>query len=205
VKRGVLVVVLALAALAALARAGGALEHVGPVAGGVAGETALLAACEPVGFGVPWISPASGVGVVGGEVEEEVGFEGLADAVTLAAMPWHEELAAAEDAVAGELPVYAALAAAEGVVAGGEPVYAALAGSAVELRVSPLLGPLDVWGEGPLGLLAREALAALDAGDVPGYLDKAADYWLGMEKALKRREAHRRGGRGTGADVEVGP
>jgi hypothetical protein len=202
VKRGVLVVVLALAALAG---AGGALEHVGPVADGVAGETVLLAPCEPVGFGVPWISPASGVGVVDGDVEEEVGFEGLADAVTLAAMPWHEELAAAEGAVAGEMPVYAALAAAEGAVAGGVPVYEALAGSAVELRVSPLLGPLDVWGEGPLGVLAREALAALDAGDVRGYLEKAADYWLGMEQALKRREAHRRGGRGTGAEVEVGP
>ncbi len=175
-------------ALAALEGAAGALEHVGPVSVGVAGETALLAPCELVGFGVPWISPASGVGVVDGDVEEEGGFEGLADAVTLAAMPWHEELAAAE-----------------GAVAGGVPVYEALAGSAVELRVSPLLGPLDVWGEGPLGLLAREALAALDAGDVRGYLEKAADYWLGMEKALKRREAHRRGGRGTGADVEVGP
>jgi hypothetical protein len=90
-------------------------------------------------------------------------------------------------------------------VAGAAPVYEMLAGSAMAMRVSPLLGPLDVWGEGPLGVLAREALAALDAGDVRGYLEKAADYWLGMEKALKRREAHRRGGRGTGADVEVGP
>ena len=36
-------------------------------------------------------------------------------------------------------------------------------------------------------MLAREALAALDAGDVRGYLEKAADYWLGMEQALERR------------------
>jgi hypothetical protein len=198
----VLVVVLALAVLAG---AGGALEHVGPVADGVAGETVLLAPCEPVGFGVPWISPASGVGVVDGEVEEEVGFEGLASSVTLAAMPWHEALAAAEGPVAGAAPVYEMLATAAGPVGGAAPVYEMLAGSAVAMRVSPLLGPLDVWGEGPLGVLAREALAALDAGDVRGYLVKAADYWLGMEQALKRREAHRRGGRGTGAEVEVGP
>jgi hypothetical protein len=198
----VLVVVLALAALAG---AGGALEHVGPVAGGVAGETMLLAPCETVGFEVAWISPASGAGVVDGEVEEEAGFEGLASSVTLAAMPWHEELAAAEGPVAGAAPVYEMLAAAEGPVGGAAPVYEMLAGSALAMRVSPLLGPLDVWGEGPLGVLAREALAALDAGDVRGYLEKAADYWLGMEQALKRREAHRRGRRGTGAEVEVGP
>ena len=97
------------------------------------------------------------------------------------------------------------MAVAEGVVAGGVPVYEALAGSAVELRVSPLLGPLDVWGEGPLGVLAREALAALDAGDVRSYLEKAADYWIGMDQALKRREAHQRGGRRSGSGAEVGP
>ena len=43
------------------------------------------------------------------------------------------------------------MAVAEGVVAGGVPVYEALAGSAVELRVSPLLGPLDVWGRARSG------------------------------------------------------
>jgi hypothetical protein len=129
----------------------------------------------------------------------------LASSVTLAAMPWHEALAAAEGPVAGTAPVYEMLSAAEGPVVGAAPVYEMLSGSALAMRVSPLLGPLDVWGEGPLGVLAREALAALDAGDVRGYLVKAADYWLGMEKALKRREAHRRGGRGTGAEVEVGP
>ena len=122
------------------------------------------------------------------EMGLSINMSGMAQGMTLAALPGYDALAAVEEAVAGEVPV-----------------YAALAGSAEELRVSPLLGPLDVWGEGPLGVLAREALAALDAGDVSGYLVKAADYWIGMDQALKRREAHQRGGRRSGSGAEVGP
>ena len=184
-KRGVLGMVLALAALAG---AGGVLEHVGPVADGVAGETALLAPCEPVGCAMPEVLPLARAEVLGFEVAEDAGFGGLAQRMTLA---W--------------LPGYGALAGVAEAVAGGAPAYAALAGSAEELRVSPLLGPLDVWGEGPLGVLAREALAALDAGDVRGYLEKASDYWLGMEQALKRREAHKMGARRSGSGAELGP
>ena len=179
---------MAAAALAALGGAGGALEHTGPVADGVAGVAALRALCGPVGFDVPEVQSLSRCESLGVGVPGEAGIGGLAQRMTLA---W--------------LPGYGALAGVAEAVAGGAPAYAALAGSAEELRVSPLLGPLDVWGEGPLGVLAREALAALDAGDVRGYLEKASDYWLGMEQALKRREAHKMGARRSGSGAVMGP
>ena len=162
------------AIVVALAGAAVGLEYVAPISPAVVGETVRLPLCESLNLEVPELLPMPSSTALGGEVAEAVGFEGLAVAVTLAALPWHE-----------------AISGVEGSVAVDAPAYAMLQGVATELRVSPFLGPVEVWEEGPLGVLAQEALAALAAGDVLGYQAKAADYWLGLERAFKRRSMHR--------------
>lgn len=161
---------MAAAALAALGGAGGALEHIGPVADGVAGVAALRERCEPVGFDMPEVQPLARCGVLGAGVPGIAGIGGLAQGMTLA-----------------RLPGYAALAGGAQTVAEGAPVYAALAGRAGELEVNPFLGPFDVWGEGPLGVLARKGLEARDRGDFAGFEQLQSLYWERMTAALERR------------------
>jgi len=161
---------MAAAALAALGGAGGALEHTGPVADGVAGVAALRARCEPVGFDVAGVQPLARCEALGAGVPGEAGIGGLAQGLTLAG-----------------LPGYAALAGAAEAVAGGAPGYSALAGSLDAMQVNPFLGPLDVWGEGPLGMLARKGLEARDRGDYAGFEQLQSLYWERMTAALERR------------------
>ena len=156
---------------------------------------ALTVAGGPLGHVAPVPGDVAGVTVrlaackpVSGEVPAEHGIEGSAGAVTLAVLSWYEALVGFAGSVAGHAPVY-------------EP----LAGKAAAVWLSPLLGPVEVWSGGPLGVLEREALAAREAGDMAGFEAKAAGYWRMMEQALRRRAVHGRERRGGVTEKGVRP
>lgn len=55
--------------------------------------------------------------------------------------------------------------------------------------------PLDVWGEGPLGVLARKGLEARDRGDYAGFEQLQSLYWERMMPAALERRRVLGGGR----------
>ena len=67
--------------------------------------------------------------------------------------------------------------------------------------VDPLLSPIDVWGDGALGDLKRQAMEAAGRGDRGAFERFAARYWEGLRHAMERRRAFGERGRDGGVPV----
>ena len=65
--------------------------------------------------------------------------------------------------------------------------------------VDPLLSPIDVWVDGALGDLKRQAMEAAGRGDRGAFERFAARYWEGLRHAMERRRAFGERSRDGGA------
>ena len=125
---------------------------------------------------------------------------GLPGMVVVSAFDALGGAASAEGAVVG----FTGLAGAAAPVV-WKPVVFMAQGPVVAEVVDPLLSPIDVWVDGALGDLKRQATEAAGRGDRGAFDRFAARYWEALRNATERRRAFGERGRDGGApDPGVG-
>lgn len=155
----------------------------GDVAGlpSVPGTTGVVGGVQAV----PAVAEEAGRAPVAASLE-------VAPAITAAAGVSDRDLpfavaAGAGNRVVAALEDWSRLRVAVGVGTNRVVAYAAMCDADV-CAVDPLLSMIDVWSDGPLGRMRREAGAMRLRGDESGFESAAAEYWRAMERAVERRQ-----------------
>lgn len=107
------------------------------------------------------------------------------------ATPIFNGLAPAAATVDTTAPVLNKLTPAAGVIDASAPLLSSLTTATGALSLDPFLAmqDVDLWRDGPLGTLKRDARSALKRGDLATYSDICNQYFRALDLALNRRSA----------------